>query len=236
MRLSVVIPCYNEALNLPTLIERCARLTADPQIDVVLVDNGSSDTSPQVLAEASAAHPRMRSVRVEVNRGYGFGILSGLRAAEGDILAWTHADQQTDPMDLATGFAFFTASAAPERLFVKGRRYGRPLVDTVFTAGMSAFETLLTRRMMRDINAQPTMFHRDFFAAWDNPPDDFALDLYAYWLAKDANLAFQRFPVQFGPRLFGTSHWNSGMKARIKFIRRTLAFSLNLRKARHGTQ
>ena len=49
---------------------------------------------------------------------------------------------------------------------------------------MSLFETLLLRTRLWDINAQPTMFHRDFFASWDRPPHDFSLDLYAYYGAK----------------------------------------------------
>lgn len=232
MKLSLIIPCYNEASNLPALILRCARLTADPRIEVILVDNGSTDATPAVLAKAIVGIPGIRSVRVPQNRGYGFGILAGLRVAKGDILGWTHADQQTDPMDAALGLTFFDQASDPKRLFVKGRRYGRPLVDRVFTAGMSLFETVLTRRSMRDINAQPTMFHREFFESWGAPPDDFALDLYAYWHARDAGLRFRRFLVRFGPRQFGMSHWNTGMAARIKFIRRTLAFSFDLRKAR----
>ncbi|MFP3686180.1 glycosyltransferase, partial [Bacillus sp. SIMBA_026] len=86
---------------------------------------------------------RIRTVRVEKNQGYGFGILSGLRAAEGRILAWTHADMQTDPADALKGLALFEQAADPERLFVKGKRHGRPLGDVAFTVGMSAFETLL---------------------------------------------------------------------------------------------
>ena len=39
---------------------------------------------------------------------------------------------------------------------------------------MSLFETLLLRTRLWDINAQPTMFHRDFFASWDRPPHDFS--------------------------------------------------------------
>jgi hypothetical protein len=88
--------------------------------------------------------------------------------------------------------------------------------------------------MMRDINAQPTMFHRSFFETWHNVPDDFAFDLYAYWRAKEAGLNFQRFPVHFGPRKFGNSHWNTGLCSRLKFIRRTVAFSLKLKGSLNG--
>ena len=127
MLLSLVIPCYNEAKSLPALAQRCAELTeAEPNCEVILVDNGSSDDTPAVMQAALAGKDRLRSTRVPVNRGYGFGILSGLAEAGGDILGWTHADLQTDPMDALRGLEGFKAAADPGRLFVKGSRYGRP--------------------------------------------------------------------------------------------------------------
>lgn len=230
MKLSLVIPCYNEAANLPTLMARCAEVARAGKVEVVLVDNGSTDASPQVLAAGLPAHPGCRSVRVEKNQGYGFGILSGLRAATGDVLAWTHADMQTDPMDAIKGLAFFEQHGAD--IFVKGRRYGRPLADVAFTVGMSAFETALLRQPLWDINAQPTMFSRRFFETWDEgAPHDFSLDLYAYYQARRQGLPVHRFPVRFGERLHGTSHWNVNWAAKRKFIKRTVEFSLALRKA-----
>lgn len=229
MKRSLVIPCYNEAENLPLLLERCSEVL-DDRTEVVLVDNGSTDESPDVLAAKLPDFPRCRSVRVEVNQGYGFGILSGLRAAEGDVLGWTHADMQTDPNDAMVGFAKFDDDADPTKVFVKGRRYGRPASDVVFTVGMAAFESTLLRTRMWDINAQPTLFHRAFFETWDEPPHDFSLDLYAYYNAKQQGLAFQRFPVHFGERAHGHSKWNINWKAKVKFIRRTVDYSLALRR------
>src|SRR5258707_112984 len=131
MRLSLIIPCYNEAKNLPLLVERCRLATREDEcVEVILVDNGSTDDTPSVLARLLSDSPGCRSVRVNVNQGYGFGILSGLRAAEGDVLAWTHADMQTDPMDVLAALALFReAAAAGENLMIKGRRRGRPLFD-----------------------------------------------------------------------------------------------------------
>lgn len=229
MKLSLVIPCYNEAANLPLLLERCKELTRRPDIEVVLVDNGSTDDSPLVLQNLLPRYPGCRSVRVEKNRGYGFGILAGLKDAKGEILGWTHADMQTDPQDALRGLALFEQHGP--NIFVKGRRYGRPMTDVVFTMGMSLFESLLLGKSLRDINAQPTMFSRSFFLTWEDPPHDFSLDLYAYYQTRCKQLGVYRFPVKFGERAHGTSHWNVNWAAKRKFIRRTVEFSMQLKKS-----
>lgn len=231
MKLSLIIPCYNEARNLEILVSRCLEVASRADCEVILVDNGSSDDTPVVLSQLLAGVRNVRSIRVEVNQGYGFGILSGLRAAKGDILAWTHADAQTDPLDAVVGLEFFSAAPNPERAFVKGRRYGRPLGDVVFTTGMSIFESVLMFCPLEDINAQPTMFHRSFFETWSDPPHDFSLDLFAFVMARRASLKVKRFPVRFGARAFGTSSWNVSWRAKRKFIARTLGYSFRLRRS-----
>jgi glycosyltransferase involved in cell wall biosynthesis len=228
MKFSLIIPCYNEAENLPLLLERCKALAAKSEVEVILVDNGSTDSTPQVLLNLLPRYPGCRTVRVEKNQGYGFGILSGLRAAKGEILGWTHADMQTDPQDSLSGLELFEKHG--KDIFVKGRRYGRPLADVIFTIGMSLFETLLLAKPMWDINAQPTMFPHKFFESWSSPPDDFSLDLYAYYQAQSQVLKVYRFPVKFGERAHGVSHWNVNWAAKWKFIRRTIDFSLQLKK------
>lgn len=224
---SLVIPCYNEAANLPLLLPRCAELARNGDVEVILVDNGSDDATPRVLQDMLPAYPGCRSVRVPVNKGYGHGIVSGLRVAEGALVGWTHADMQADPMDALPALALFEAHG--DDIFVKGRRHGRPLGDVMFTVGMSGFETVLLRQPLWDINAQPTMFSRRFFESWLNPPNDFSLDLYAYYHAKRAGLPVYRFPVRFGVRAHGLSHWNVNWAAKRKYIRRTVSFSVQLR-------
>jgi glycosyltransferase involved in cell wall biosynthesis len=227
--LSIVVPAYNEAKNLPLLVARIDQAFGSrSDVEVVVVDNGSVDATPRQLPELLAGRPGVRSVRVERNQGYGFGILSGLKAARGRVLAWTHADMQTDIADALRGFEFFAAAREPERLFVKGRRHGRPAGDVVFTVGMAAIETVLLGTPLWDINAQPTMFPRTFFESWNDPPWDFSLDLYAYGLAKKRGFAIARFPVRFGDRAHGASHWNIDFGSKIKMIRRTLGYSFEL--------
>ena len=229
MKFSLVIPCYNEAANFPLLLERCKELTRYLDIEVMLVDNGSTDKSALVLENLLPQYPGCRSIRVEQNQGYGYGILTGLRAASGDILGWTHADMQTDPQDALRGLDLVEKYGSNS--FVKGRRYGRPLGDVAFTVGMSFFETVLLGKPMWDINAQPTIFSRTFFETWHDPPHDFSLDLYAYYQARCQRVEIHRFPVRFSERAHGVSHWNVNWAAKRKFIRRTVDFSLKLRKS-----
>ena len=229
MKFSLVIPCYNEAANIPLLLERCKDIFLLPDIEIILVDNGSTDDSQEVLMNLLPKYPGCRSVRIEENKGYGFGILTGLRAARGEILGWTHADMQTDPHDALRGVELFDKHGM--EIFVKGRRYGRPLADMAFTLGMSFFETMLLKKPMWDINAQPTMFSRTFFETWIEPPYDFSLDLYAYFQARHQRDVIHRFSVRFGERAHGVSHWNINWAAKRKFIYRTVDFSLQLKKS-----
>ena len=227
MKFSLVIPCYNEAKNIPLLLERCGEFSHREDIEIILVDNGSNDDTAEVLQMLLDKYPQCRSIKVEQNIGYGSGILSGLKAARGEILGWTHADMQTDPNDVLIGLKLFDKYGT--ELFVKGQRYGRPMIDRMFTLGMSLFETILLKTYLWDINAQPTMFHRNFFETWSEAPHDFSLDLYAFYLARRSNMTVKRFSVKFGERAHGKSHWNVNWSSKYKFIKRTIKFSLNLR-------
>jgi hypothetical protein len=136
---------------------------------------------------------------------------------------------QTDPKDILRGLVIFEAHSN-NNIYVKGQRIKRPLADVFFTIGMSVFETLLLQTRLWDINAQPNMFSRGFFESWENPPHDFSLDLYVYFTARAQGLAVYRFPVEFGERAHGVSHWNVNWAAKVKFIRRTIDFSFELKK------
>ena len=83
---------------------------------------------------------------------------------------------------------------------------------------------------MWDINGQPTLFRKEFFKSWKNPPEDFSLDLYSYYIAKIQTLKIKRLSVHFGKRFSGVSSWNNGLKSRIKFTRRTFSYSLKMKK------
>lgn len=233
MDLSIVVPCYNEEKNLPRLIGRFREVIADrPGVELVLVDNGSKDGSAGVFA-AELARPENRFARVvtvPVNRGYGFGIVSGLRAAAGDFLGWTHADLQTDPADVLTGYDLLLKQADPTHCLLRGRRKGRNQLDAFFTAGMSVVASASLGCPLHDINAQPKVFHRSFWDTRTDPPDDFSLDLYLLYEAHRAGLSVVEVPVRFDRRTAGEAKGGGTLRGKWKLIRRTFAYIRTLRK------
>jgi len=230
MKLSIVVPCYNEEENIPLILDKFNQVIVGNDIEIIMVNNGSTDNSEQVFRDYLPSYPFAKIVKVEVNKGYGYGILCGLEKAKGEFIGYTHADLQTNPADIVKALEIIEKQDDFTKTYVKGNRLGRPLFDKFFTYGMSLFETLLLKTKLWDINAQPNIFHASFIKDLNNFPHDFSLDLYLLYMATKKGFKVIRFDVLFPPRLHGKSSWNSGLLAKWKFIKRTIEFSLKLKK------
>jgi len=229
MKLSIVLPCYNEEKNIPLIVDRFLK-GEEEGVELILVDNGSSDNSNKLIKEFSKKYSFIRLCHVKKNIGYGFGVWSGISKATGEFICWTHADMQTDLLDTIKAFELIMKQKNAEKCFVKGKRKGRSMFDSFFTGGMSLFETLLLGTYLNDINAQPNLFHKSFLDNIKEPPKDFSFDLYFYFAAKKQNYEIIRFPVRFMKRIHGESHWNTSLIGKWKFIKRTINFSFKLKR------
>ncbi len=229
MKYSIVIPCFNEEGTIKLILERTKNLFIDNNIELIIVNNGSTDNSKEILCELIKDFPHAKYIDLEKNLGYGGGILEGLSQCKGEIIGWTHADLQTDPLDCINAFKEYEKISKERNLFIKGNRKSRPINDQFFTFGMSLFETFLLGKLIYDVNAQPTIFPKNFFDSWINPPRDFSLDLYSYYLAKKNNYEIKRIKVDFLKRISGQSKWNINFISRIRFILRTIKYSFKLK-------
>jgi len=219
------------------LLQRCVECRWPEGFELILVDNGSTDGTSALLRSLAAdrTYPFLSPVYVEINRGYGDGILQGLRAARGSVLAWTHADLQTDIADVRIAYDLYEARRQNGRCVVKGRRRGRPLADCLLTGGMSLLSSVVLGTVLRDVNAQPKLFGRDVYRMISNAPEDFSLDLYWYVISKRARYAVYEFPVSFGKRTSGISKSAPNWSGRLRTIWRTVLNILRLRVCYNGT-
>jgi len=99
---SLVIPVYNEEPNIPSLLERLRDVATglEPdhgELEVLFVDDHSTDNSPTLLRAASECCPQFRYLRLSQNRGSHVAILAGLERAQGDCAVFLASDLQDPP-------------------------------------------------------------------------------------------------------------------------------------------
>jgi glycosyltransferase involved in cell wall biosynthesis len=225
-QLSIVIPFYNEEKSIPVLLPSLQEMVLEnPFIEIILVNNGSTDNSVAVFAEYLTGSEKSSfiPVHIPVNKGYGYGILAGLEKATAPVLSWTHADLQTNPKDVLRAYALYLATKN-DTLLVKGKRRNRNPIDHFFTWGMQVYCYFKLGVSLKDINAQPKLFSRVFFEQiYTNAPHDFSLDLYFMVMAKKLG-TIRVIDVFFTKRLYGTSKGGGTWKGKWNLIRRTVQY------------
>jgi glycosyltransferase involved in cell wall biosynthesis len=97
MKLSVVMPVYNEQATLREVVARVLAVPLD--VELICVDDGSRDGSREILAELAAAHPQIRVSLQPKNTGKGAALRLGIQQATGDFVLIQDADLEYDPAD-----------------------------------------------------------------------------------------------------------------------------------------
>jgi glycosyltransferase involved in cell wall biosynthesis len=92
--LSIVIPAYNEALRIGSTLEKVRQYLKSRNYpgELIVVDDGSTDPTPEILQEVQRHHPAVRVLRNEPNRGKGFSVRRGVLEARGEFVLFTDAD------------------------------------------------------------------------------------------------------------------------------------------------
>lgn len=121
-RASVIIPCFNEAENIGEAIDRT--IVQAGVGEVVVVDDGSTDGTADVVRERAAVHEGVRLVALERNRGKAVAVATGFAAAKEDIVVILDADMTVAPEELPS---FIEVMRAGHAEFVNGSRLVYPM-------------------------------------------------------------------------------------------------------------
>ena len=101
-RVSIIIPVFNEAATIETVVEHVRRAPLEGEREIIVVDDGSWDGTPQKVEKLAAQNPDLiRFVSHGVNRGKGAAIRTGIAHVRGDVVLIQDADLEYDPRDYA---------------------------------------------------------------------------------------------------------------------------------------
>lgn len=232
IKLSIVLPCYNEGTTLAKLLEWYrATFRGVDGIELILVDNGSTDNTAQFLqAEMKKSNPFvLKVVTIAVNQGYGHGMMMGISQAGGEFIAWSHADLQCSPEDVRRLYNAVMEKPAPKKCFGKGYRMNDRGKAVIFTRLQTFLSKIILGCNLEEINAQPKLFHRDFIKEFRRPPKGYQLDVYAYFKAVRKKLETVTVDVCFHKREVGQSRWAYSFYSRARFIINNFIYLLKLR-------
>ncbi len=230
MKISIVIPCYNEGENLAELMDAVHQV--DPHgldVEYILVNNGSRDDTGEQIDKYLSDN--IKKVTVPENKGYGYGLQQGILASTGYYVGWIHGDIQIHPTELNQFFRYIRDNEAGG-YFLKGWRKNRSLFDKVFTWGQSFVNSTMFHMKLRDIAAIPVIYPATVVrgAVTEKMPNDFSIELFAYIEAMKLGLREMRFNVHLADRKRGKSSWNTGFKSKIRQSKRIFQDSIKIKK------
>ena len=147
---SAFFPCYNDALSIGKMVRdvRESLVEAVSDFEIIVVNDGSSDNSLQVLQELQKEVSELRIVNHEVNRGYGGALLSGIAASTKQWVFYTDGDAQYDAREISRCIAAVTESSDVIQGFKIGR--GDPLHRRIIGRVYHHSVRLLFRLPVRD--------------------------------------------------------------------------------------
>ena len=125
---SIIIPAYNESQRLGATLDRVlAHVEACSwKAEILVVDDGSSDSTAEIVQRYAATHPQVRLIQNPGNRGKGYSVRNGMRQAAGELLLFTDADLSAPIAEAGKLFARLAAGAD----VVIGSRWLDPALQT----------------------------------------------------------------------------------------------------------
>ena len=207
---SLIIPCYNESLNIPKLFKQIYINQKKIRFETIVIDNGSTDNSLKIIKKHEKKIKNLKIIKIKKNIGFGHAIKKGILKSKHSLICYTHGDLQVDIKSCLKAHSIYKKQLN-KNILVKGRRLGRTYIDIFFTIVMGWINSILFRTYLFDIHAQPNFFRKMSTQVIKKAPNDMSIDLFFYIYFKMRKAEILRFNIIFEKRIYGLGN-NIGIK------------------------
>jgi len=205
--LTVFFPAYNDSGTIASMVVSAVlaagRLT--PDYEVIVINDGSRDSTPLILDELARVYPRVRVVHHEGNRGYGGALRSGFANASKEWVFYTDGDAQYDPWEMSE----LWSRRAPGIDMVNGYKISRsdPLHRIVIGRVYHHAVRLLFGLKVRDVDCDFRLMRRVIFDRVTLTKDSGVICLEMMKKIQDAGFVIDEAPVHHYHRAYGKSQF-----------------------------
>lgn len=209
INLSLVLPFYNEEENVQWVCEELMRTfnAHSLKYELIAVDNGSWDKTVQIVPDLAKQYPDIiKPCRVEVNQGYGYGILQGLKQVSGEYVGYSPGDGQVPAEDI---LRVYLKAKELELDFVQGQRLRKDSgIRRMNTLTFNTIFHLFFGCPVRDVGSNPKIFKRKWLEKMNLRSKDWFIDSEVILKIHHYGGKMQEFPVAFRKREMGKSKIN----------------------------
>jgi glycosyltransferase involved in cell wall biosynthesis len=220
MKLSVVIPVYNESGTLENLIQRVSAVDYGCELEIVIVDDGSQDGSGDIAQSLSSRHGNLVFLRHEKNAGKGAALRTGFARASGDIVIVQDADLEYDPREIPSLIELIRDDIADvvfgSRFLSRGPHrvlyYRHYLANRMFTT----LSNLLTNLNLTDIEVCYKAFRREVLESIRIQEERFGFEPEITAKVAKGNWRIYEVPISYYGRTYEEGKkigWRDGVRA-----------------------
>jgi len=225
--LSVFFPAYNDSGTIASMVIRAVQAASalTPDYEVIVVNDGSADSTAAVADELARTYPHVRVVHHHRNRGYGGALQTGFRSATKDLIFYTDGDAQYDPAEMAA----LWASLTPDADLVNGYKISRsdPLHRIIIGRIYHHTVSVLFGLRVRDVDCDFRLMRRSIFDRVHLEKTSGVICLELMKKVHDGGFRIVEVPVHHYHRAFGKSQFfNFRRIARTAFDVARLWFAL----------
>lgn len=203
IELSVIVPVYNEEGTLGVVLTGLLSLPIE-RLEVIVIDDGSTDRTPSIIAEAAIADQRIRPLRLEQNAGKTAAVRHGIEAAQGEIVIIQDADLEYDTAEIPFLIKPLLEGEVDivygSRLLGRDSRGNWPFWHFWGNRVITALSNRFTRWTLTDVETCYKAFRSLVLKQFVFNSKGFGIEIEVTALASRTKARFRELPVSYAPR------------------------------------